>query len=118
MAAQIIKPREVYLDQIAQRCEKECNTEKLQEQLMDLAEILNSIVDDEVMDDASLAAERQRVLDLGMKNALLAERKDNVVAAVKAVAEEMGHLPTKTSMTVSPNRITYVIEGVDPEDLK
>ena len=99
MAAQIIKPREVYLDQIAQRCEKECNTEKLQEQLMDLAEILNSIVDDEVMDDASLAAERQRVLDLGMKNALLAERKDNVVAAVKAV-----RLATATgSHRIDPN---------------
>jgi hypothetical protein len=37
---------------------------------------------------------------------------------MKAVAEEMGHLPTKTSMTVSPNNITYVIEGVNPEDLQ
>lgn len=39
-------------------------------------------------------------------------------AMLKAVAEEMGHLPTKTSMQVEKNKVTYTIEGVDLDELR
>jgi hypothetical protein len=37
--------------------------------------------------------------------------------AMKSVAEEMGHLPTRSSVTVEGTSVHYIIDGVDPKEL-
>lgn len=38
-------------------------------------------------------------------------------AIMRAVADELGHIPSKVNINVS-QKVTYVIEGVDPETLR
>jgi hypothetical protein len=38
--------------------------------------------------------------------------------ALKNMAEEMGHLPSKTNVQVNAVQVTYAVEGVDPDAFK
>jgi hypothetical protein len=37
---------------------------------------------------------------------------------LKQAAEELGQIPTKANVTIDQHRITYAVEGVDPEKLR
>jgi transposase-like protein len=65
---------------------------------------------------AAVAELEEAGIDVGKIDAALMAAKHR---ALRSVAEELGHLPTKVQMQVDQvTRVHYTVAGMDPEDLR
>ena len=93
-------------------------TARLAEYAADV-EMINEVVQTTLNADLSTEARAELEaagVEVGKIDAALVAAKHR---ALRAVAEELGHLPTKVQMQVeATTRVHYTVSGMDPEDLR